>query len=138
MKTYDPKEVSVIVGGHIVAGYADGTFVGVERDNDAFTYNPSTSGGGTRTKSASKSGKVTITLQQSSESNEFFSKLSEADEKDGSGVVPIMIRDNSGKDLHKTAAAYIVKKPKSDYGKELQNREWSFQCDVLEMYLGGN
>ena len=138
MKTYIPQEVSVIVGGNIMSGFADGTFVQAERDEDAFSFTPSTSGGGTRTKSASKSGKVTITLHQASESNAILSDIASKDEKDGSGVVAIMIRDNSGKTLHKSDAAYITKMPQSQFGKELQNREWVFQCEELSMYEGGN
>lgn len=138
MKTYIPQEVSVIVGGNIISGFADGTFVTVERDEDAFTYVPSTSGGGTRTKNANKAGKVTITLQQSSESNSILSDLAKADEKDGSGVVAIMIRDNSGESLHSSDAAYISKMPQAQFAKELQNLEWVFQCEDLSMYAGGN
>ena len=36
VRTYDPKAVAVLIGGVPIGGFADGTFISVERDNDTF------------------------------------------------------------------------------------------------------
>lgn len=138
MKSYSPGEISVIVDGQIISGFAEGTFISVARDEDSSTFVPSATGGGSRTKNANKAGKFTFTLQQTSESNQALSDLLKADEDGDNSIFPVLVRDNSGADLHKAEQVYIVKYPQSDYAKELSNREWVLQAEVLEMNLGGN
>jgi len=138
MKSYSPGEISVIVDGQIISGFAEGTFISVARDEDSSTFVPSATGGGSRTKNANKSGKFTFTLQQTSESNQALSDLLKADEDGDNILVPVLVRDNSGSDLHKAEQVYIVKYPQADYAKELSNREWILQAENLEMNLGGN
>lgn len=138
VKTLDPKEISIIVGAHIVKGYADGTFVQVERDEDAFSFAGGADGLGTRVKNANRSGTITITLQQTSESNEFLSAQAIADQETGRGELPVFIKDSSGKDLHFAETAWIQKMPSASYSKEVENREWVLRTDNLEMFLGGN
>ena len=137
MNTYDPSQISVIVGGAVISGFADGTFVNAARNEDAFTYVPSSTGGGTRTKNANKSGRVTLTLQKTSESNEVLDNYADLDEKSNEGIFSILIRDNNGKDLHKGESAWIVKKPDSEESKELPNREWIIEVAELEMNVKG-
>lgn len=138
MKTYDPSEVSLIVGGHIVEGGVEGDFVTVARDEDSFSYHSDINGGGTRSKNPNHAGKITIKLQSSSTSNEFLSSLISADELNGSGIVPVFVKDNSGNDLHVSEASYITKHPDAAYSKEVGEREYIIQCENLKMFSGGN
>lgn len=138
MRSYSPEEVSVIVGGHIVEGGIDGEFCTVERDEDSFSYHPDINGGGTRAKNPNKAGKVTITIQSSSPSNEFLSSIVAADELNGGGIVPILVKDNSGNDLHASEAAYVSKPASASYGKEVGERQYVIQCENLKMFSGGN
>jgi hypothetical protein len=138
MKTYSPGDVSTIIDGNIMTGFADGSMVKGARDEDAFSYTPSTSGGGTRTKSSSRAGKVTLTLQQSSESNKVLSALIKKDEDSSDAIVPILIRDNSGFTVIKAESAYLVKWPDFELSKELADHEYVFQCENLDIFLGGN
>jgi len=138
MKTYDYSEVALIIGGHIVEGGSEDSFVTFDRDDDAYTYHGDNNGGGTRAKNPSKAGKVTVRLQKSSPSNAFFSGLIKKDEIDNSGIVPVLCKDNSGFDLHKAESAYCVKWPSAEYTKDLPEFEYVFQCENLDMFLGGN
>lgn len=138
MKTYSPDEISVIVDGQIISGFAEDTFVNVARDEESATFVPSATGGGSRTKNANKAGKFTFTLQQTSESNQVLSDYINRDENGENIILPVLVRDNSGSDLHKAEQCYIVKPADSQYAKSLQNREWVLQAEVLEMNLGGN
>jgi hypothetical protein len=130
MKTYSPEDVSVIVDGNILTRWVS---VSVERDEDAYAFEPSTSGGGTRTKNSNKAGKFTIVLQQTSESNGPLSDLAESGD-----IFPVVIKDNSGTSKHSTAAGYMVKHAVAAYGKEIGEREYIIQCEVLLADSRGN
>lgn len=138
MKTYKPEEISLIIDGHIVSGFAEGSIITVERDEDSFTFVPSTTGGGSRSKNANKAGKITFRLQQTSESNQVMSTLVKNDEDTGEGVVSALVRDNSGNDKHGADEGYITRPAKAEYAKEISNPEWIYQAEELEMNLGGN
>lgn len=137
-KTYDPSEISVIVGGAIISGFADGTFVSIDRSEDAYTYVGGADGLGTRVKNANRDGTITITLQQSSDSNDFLSGLAAADEINNGGVVPVLVQDNSGRSVYAAETAWVQKIPTSGYGKEADTREWVLRTDNLTMFVAGN
>lgn len=136
--TYDPKQVSVIVGGQIGQGFADGTFVKVERNDPAFNLKVGVDGEGTRAKSNNKSGKVTITLMQSSSFNDVLSGFAAADELANAGVVPVLVKDNSGRSLFACATAWVQKYPDSEFAKEVGTRTWVLETDDIEIFVGGN
>ena len=138
VKTYDPAQVAVIVGGFPITGFADGSFVTVERNADAFALYMGTDGEGTRAKSNNKSGRITITLAQSSDSNAILAGIAAADELRNAGVVPVMIKDNSGESLHVAETAWIVKVPNAEYGREIGTREWIIETDLLVSAVAGN
>lgn len=138
LKTYDPAEISVIIGGAVITGFMDGTFIKCSRNEDAFAIKVGSTGEVTRTKNANRSGRIELTLQQTSESNGILSGFALADELSGDGVVPVLIRDNTGKDLHKTEQAWVVKMPDGGNSKEELGRVWILECGNLQMFLGGN
>ena len=138
VKTYDPSQVAIIIGGFPVTGFADGSFVTVERNEDAFALYVGTDGEGTRAKSNNKSGRITITLAQSSDSNAVLSGFAQADELSNSGVVPVLVKDNSGQSLHSAETAWIVKAANSEYAREVGTREWVIETDVLVTLPAGN
>ena len=137
LKTYDPNQVQVIVGGFPMSGFADGTFVTVEKNEDAWALQMGTDGEGTRSKSNNESGRVIITLMQSSESNDILNGFAESDRLSNSGLVPVMVKDSLGSALHAAEQAWIVKKPASEYAREAGPREWILETDNLQDNPGG-
>ena len=137
-KTYNPAQVVVIFNGHEISGYADGSFVTVARDEDAFSLVVGSSGEGVRSKMNNKSGTITVTLLQSSGSNAFLSGFAELDELSAGGQGPLLIKDNSGDSLHVCESAWIQKLPDSEYAREAGSREWTFRTDNLVSHVGGN
>ena len=138
MKTYNPKEVSVIIGSRPLKGFADGTFVKAGRDADAYTKKVGVDGEVTRTKTNDKSGTIEITLQQSAEDNDYLSSIALTDELTGAGTVPALIRDAKGTSLATSPAVWVKKLPEMEFGKESGNRAWVFECAILEMFHGSN
>lgn len=141
VRTYDPKMVGITVGGVPITGYADGTFVAIERAGDTFTKVTGADGMVTRSKSNDKSGQVTLTLKQSSPSNDYLSGLAALDEMSNAGVVPVSIADASGTTLLFMPSAWIRKPANVEFGKELSTREWVLdfdKCEFPTMNIGGN
>lgn len=138
VKTYDPKQVAVVVGTRAASGYAEGSFVKVERNDDAFALLVGADGEATRAKSANKSGKITLTLLASSDYNDYLSELALSDELTGGGIVPLLVKDNSGRSLYSSATCWVMKVPGADFAKEGGSREWVFETDELIMFAGGN
>lgn len=136
--TYDPKNLSMIVGGQIMSGFGDGTVVKLSRNQQAFMLKVGVDGEGTRSKSNDKSGKIEITLMQSSASNDVLSAYASADELSNTGAVPILFRDNSGRTLATALTAWVQKLPDTEFAKEVSTRTWVFETDTLEIFIGGN
>lgn len=138
LRTYDPKEVAVIINGQTLSGFADGTFVTVERDEDSWSLSIGTDGEGARAKSNNKSGTITVTLQQTSDSNKILSDLALADELTSTGTFPVLIKDASGYSIHSAEIAWIQKPATAEYAREAGNREWVIRTHELYTYSGGN
>ncbi|QLB23320.1 phage structural protein [Phocoenobacter skyensis] len=139
LKTYDPSKVIITFGAHSVKGYADGTFVNVEQMSDGVSSEAGADGEVARAMSTDKRMKVTLTLQQTSESNAVLSDAYDRDQiSGGSYIMPISITDKRGKSLFASAQAWIVKKPNSEFGKELSTREWEIHTANAIYTVGGN
>jgi hypothetical protein len=138
LKTYDPKKVVCIVGGAIISGYADGSFIACERNVDTFARVVGADGETTRVRSNDRSGKITITLQSSSDSNSVMSGFAIADEVSDRGVVPVLIQDTLGTTLVTAARAWVTKMPNIEQSKEMTQRAWVLETDEIAMFAGGN
>ena len=136
--SYDAKEVTVIIGVILVQGFAPDTKVVVDRDEDAFTKRTGTDGDTTRSKSNNKGGSFEITLEQSSPTNALFTALADLDEATGKGIVPGMVKDNSGNSVHSTRACWVKKRPTATYGAESTDRVWVFDTGELKHSVNGN
>lgn len=136
--TYAPEKVAIIFGGAIMSGYADGTFVNIERNTETFQTVVGADGESTRVKSADQSGKVTITLKQSSDSNDILSGFEAADAASLQGYLPLLVKDANGRSLYAAENAWIEKPADAEFGKDLNTREWVIQCDKLIPFTGGN
>lgn len=138
LTTYDPKQVTVIIAGQIISGFAEDTFVEVVRNEDMFTLQVGADGDATRSRSNNKSGRLTVTLRQGSPSNEVLSALAAADEVAGGGVTSFAVRDNSGTSVHGALTAWIVKAADSTYARESGDRVWVLETDNLSTFIGKN
>jgi hypothetical protein len=139
MFTYDPKEVSASFNGLDITGYAEGTFINAEPAEDAFTKVVGSDGKATRTANPDRSGRITLTLKQSSPINGFLSIMANADKVKKNVVGPFIIKDNSGSGLVMCSNAWIAKEPSMTFGKDAENRDWIFDCEDMTIpSAGGN
>lgn len=138
VRTYDPKQVMVIIGGIPMSGFADGTFATVERTSDTFTKVSGADGIISRSKTNDRSGLLKFTAAQTSPSNDVLSAIAVADELTNTGIVPVLIKDNSGRSVFVSAFGWVKKPPTSEFGKDIANREWTLDLADLDIFVGGN
>ena len=137
-KTYNPKRVQLAIGPHIVTGFADGTFIQVERTSDQFQVVIGADGEAARAASADKSGTLTLTLMQTSASNDFLSTALLTDEQTNLNTMPLLMKDVSGRTLVQAAEGWIKKYATIEFGKEIVSREWVYETGELFIHEGGN
>lgn len=135
--TYDPSQVVLTLGGVPISGYSDGTMIEVERDEDSFTK---VNGVGivSRAKSTSRGGLLKITLQQTSPSNDILSGFVNADELAGTGVVPMLLKDISGRSISFAEHAWVRKPAPQTFAKEISDRVWEVDLADVDIFVGGN
>ncbi len=137
MADYDPGEITINFKGHLIQGYAEGTFVTVERNVDTFSMSVGADGNPTRVRSRNKSGIITVTLQAESPSNDVLSASAKSDEINGSGKGPMEVLNLGGTTICFTQEAWVRKPANVEYGDAATTREWTFETGNLDMFVGG-
>ena len=138
VKSYDPASVQLVISGIAIEGYVDGTFIAIGRDNPSFTSGTGSDGEGWRSKSNDKSGTCTITLLQTSLSNDALSALIALDEASGDGIGPLLLRDDSGRSLYTAETCWLEKPADAEFAREQSDREWVVKTDQLNSFIGGH
>lgn len=135
--TYDPKDVSIIIGSHIVSGFADGTFIRVERNNAMWTTQTGASGETVRQKSNDRSGKITISLMEHSPTNDILAGYLQADEVKNAGTFPFIMTHAGRNEIHEATQCWVENAPGTEKGKDASTREWVLQTGELATFSGG-
>ncbi|HBK52384.1 MAG TPA: hypothetical protein DDZ44_00400 [Syntrophomonas wolfei] len=132
MRTYDPKDVNVIVGGVALTGFAEDTFVQAERMEDSFTEYVGAKGEVAMAESNNKTGEITVTLEATSPSVEYLNGL--ANKKGQNAIFPVSVVDlNDDSRVVISGAEARVRKPAShEYGKEIGEREFVIFVSEME------
>lgn len=139
VRTYDPRNVQIIVGGNPISGFADGSFITITPDETLYAKSVGADGEVSRARSNNRSATVTLTLKQTSQSNDVLSALALADNAANAGVVPFMVKEiGSGSTLVFAQAAWIEDFPDIDYSKEVGERAWTLATAQTDMFVGGN
>lgn len=136
--TFDPKSVVISIAGVPISGFADGTFLEITADNPQFSKVVGADGYTTRVKSNNYGAVMTLTLSQTSPSNDVLSGILALDRVSNSGVVPILIKDMSGTTVVFSATGWIQQFPDVAFGNEVNNRAWTIDLADIDIFIGGN
>lgn len=136
-KNYDPARVVVTFKGIPIRGYMDGTFVSIERDEDSFEKAVGAAGDVTRVRNRNRAGRATITIQQSSPTNDELSANVLLDEQTGLGYGPFMVKDLNGTTLASAAVAWLTRPASVSFADGAEGREWMIDCADLTLAVGG-
>jgi len=124
MATYDPKDLSVIVGGIPITGFAPGSFVTITYDEDSWALSVGPDGEAVRSKS------------HGAIANQVLSGFRVADEATNAGLVPLQILDRGTGTLHSAEAAWVQKQPDMDYQPEAQPIGWTLRTASMDQNIG--
>lgn len=140
VKTYDPDDVAQVFFGIPISGYADGTFISIEFNEESFSLSVGVDKEACRAKTNNDSARVTFTLMQSSICNDLLSAVHAVDKlsPSGDGIGPYLMKDNSGRTVNAAETAWIVKPPTQAYSREVESREWVLETDDMKAFVGGN
>lgn len=137
MKTYNPKEVTVIINAHSVTGFAEGEFINYVREGDAFTHVTDLHGTTTRTKLNNNTGILTLTLSQASNSNDVLSTFYNIDKETATGTFAISFRDGRGTTLVSSLGAWVQTMTPITFGDTISTREWKIALSNAGDFAGG-
>jgi hypothetical protein len=122
---FDPKKVIIIFGGVPIDGYADGAFAELAASNaDGFTRQVGADGEVMRVMSNDNTHTLTITLMQSSLSNQALSVIRNTDKLAGKSILPLSITDLNGGSLFTWPQAWIHGDPTWGFSKDGTERQW--------------
>ena len=138
VKTFDPKMIVITFGSIPISGYAEGTFVSVNRSGDAFAKRKGAGGDVERINKNQGDFEVTVTLLQTTPTNKELSAVLAADQVTNAGVFPLTIKDLLGETLFFAPQAWIRKDPEWEDGDDLNSRAWTFDTGIGSNLIGGN
>ncbi len=130
IKTYNPKQVSISLGSHLVTGYADDSFVTIDPNGDGITKKVGCDGEIVRSIGPDDSYVVKLSVLQSSATNAWLQKKYAADQQSGNGMFSILVKDLKGGVKFSAAYAWVAKPASRGYGKESNNREWEIHTSA--------
>jgi len=122
--TYNSRKITCAFGSHIVAGFADDSFISIEAAGDGTSYVVGADGEIARSIDPSRVFTVKISLLQSSATNKYLQKMSDRDKSDGAGIFSVNIKDILGEEKFAGAEAWVSKPAPWARGKAQTNREW--------------
>lgn len=138
-RTYDSKQVIITIGAHVVTGYAEDTFVNIEENGDGMSQTVGANGEVARSVSQNRTCNITLTLQQTSPSNDVLSALVDADRLTGDGLFSVAIADLRGSTVLTDSNSFIPKKAASGFGNAVGTREWTITTSNAPAYnVGGS
>lgn len=136
-RSFDPKDVSLILGGLPATGFAEASFITIERAEDSASEQAGAKGDVTRVISNNKIGTCVARLQQGSPTNAYLNERLRDMEQNGGGLFAFLLKDAGSNDRFAGPNAYVRKPPTVEYGTETQNREWTIVIPELEMFVLG-
>lgn len=134
---YDPTQVMAVVHGRPISGYAPGTFLEVERNEDSFTLMVGADGETARARTRNRSVRFRFTLMATSPSNDWLSERAALDERTGQGVGPTEVADNLGRTRVHATHTWVVKPAVASFGTEVGTREWEIEGADADVFVGG-
>jgi len=136
---YSPEELTVLIAGSIfITDFVDGTFISIEKDSPVYSTHESSDGIVSRVFHPSTTHTVTLTLTNSSPSNDVLSVLSQVDSLTQTGKFPMLIKDHMGSSVLYAESCWIQGIPSASYSTGISDRQWVIKCSKVSNFVGGN
>lgn len=144
--SYVPSQLTIAIShpqtnsNFILAGYTEDSIISVERENPTWESTEGADGYHQRTHRLSKTVRITVSLLQVSEYNDFLSGLVMYDENDlrGGGLFTCTVADKSGRSYAMSNQAYVVEPSSYESSQTATSRDWVIVLPYADHYIGGN
>lgn len=144
LASYSPEDVTIILSNdrftHQVVGGTEGEFLTITRTVPHAELVNGADGSNARVVRAIKNADITLTLMQTSETNDVLSQALALDEasRDGRDCFSVTIKDNTGRSVYSSPQAFIGTTPDSGFAETVSDRAWILHAIHLNQHLGGN
>lgn len=143
--SYSPDDFTIVISKgdfvHTVTGFADGTFVSMDRlQPSSIPYQGIGGAAFGRVRRRNTGMNVTITLHQYSPSNTVLQQLQLADANttNNDWVFNCTLKDPSGMTVASSNTAIIVAPPAVAFGSDTSTRDWAIYLFGSDLFIGGN
>lgn len=144
--SYVPSQITIAIShpqtnsNFILGGYGSDSIISVERENPTWESTEGADGYHQRTHRLSKTIRITVSLLQVSEYNDFLSGLVLYDENDlrGGGLFTCTVADKSGRSYAMSTQAYVIEPSSYESSQSATTRDWIIVLPYADHYLGGN
>jgi len=140
--TYSPDDMVCIITlgdvSHPVSGFAEGTMVTAARTNPISTMISGADRSGYRVYRSNKTGSITLSLIQSTSSNDLLQGIIDKDELSRDVFFEMFVADTSGRSWFRATQCFIENQPEASFSTEGEQRDWMITALELEQHLGGN
>lgn len=127
VKTYNPKKILISLDKHAVSGYAEDSFVIVEKNGEGISKQVGCDGEIVRCIDPDGSYKIRLSLLQTSPTNAFLQNQYNIDEKTGKGNFAILISDLRGDLEFSSEVAWVNRPAKRIFGQKANKVEWEIE-----------
>jgi hypothetical protein len=138
MAKHNPKKIVVIWRGILFGGFMDGSFVKVTPQEDAATKHVGADGKATVCLNPNKGADVSVTLTQSSPTNDILSSLVPDADSNSLPSGEFVMKDLNGTTICHAEIAWLKRAPETGFGQEVEGREWMLDCEAMTIHVGGN
>ena len=138
MKTYDPKKIIIIFGVRRLTGMSEDSIVSIKPQGDGLQTYVGADGDVARSLDPDATYEVTVSLNTTSNSNDYLSNMYNYDRKTGNGIAPLLIKDLAGTTLFSAPEAWVSNMPEASRGLTVDTQEWVFHTGQVEdAIIGG-
>lgn len=123
IRSYDAKNVTVIVDAVYITGFAEGSFVECEKAEDTFQTSVGAQGDVGISEVNNPLGTITLTLQQTSPSISYLDRLAASKQ-----LVPVwVVSNNEPKEKTGGTMARVLRPASRAYSNSIESRSFQFQ-----------
>lgn len=127
VKEYDPDLIDVVVDVFALSGWAEDAICEFEYDDEFYEIVKGVDGDVSRSRKVARTGKLTVHLLNTSESNAVLTGLMAPGFTSGNGtadVFTVLLRDRNGASLVSCDKCWIQKAPSVAHAGKAQTRDW--------------
>ena len=138
MKTYDPKKIIIIFGVRRLTGMSEDSIVSIKPNGEGLQTYVGADGDVARSLDPDATYEVTVSLNTTSNSNDYLSNMYNYDRETGNGIAPLLIKDLAGTTLFSAPEAWVSNMPEASRGLTVDKQEWVFHTGQVEdAIIGG-